>query len=57
MKAYYRRGSSYSSSNKLEMAIKDFQFILEKEPDNKFAIKDLMEARNKLNQKLEQPKS
>ena len=37
------------------MAIKDFRFILEQEPDNKEVNKDLMEARNALNQKLEKP--
>ena len=35
------------------MAIKDFQYILEKEPENTEANKELMQARNKLNEKLE----
>jgi len=34
VKAYHRRGKAYAAMNKLEIAIKDFQFILEKEPSN-----------------------
>ena len=32
IKAYHRRGKAYVAMNKLELAVKDFQFILEKEP-------------------------
>jgi len=32
VKAYHRRGKAYLSLNKVEMAIRDFQYILEKEP-------------------------
>ena len=56
LKAYHRRGTAYTSTGKFELAIKDFQYILEKEPENKEAIKDLMSARTKLNDKLEKPK-
>ena len=38
IKAYHRRGKAYASLNKLELAIRDFQFILEKEPHNKEAM-------------------
>lgn len=56
LKAYHRRGTAYSSTSKFDMAIRDFQYILEKEPENKEAIKDLMATRAKLNDKLEKPK-
>lgn len=46
LKAYYRRGKAYKAVNKLEYAIKDFQFILEVEPHNKEAMNDLKAARN-----------
>ena len=55
LKAYHRRGTAYSSINKFDMAIRDFQYILEKEPENREAIKDLMITRDKLNDKLEKP--
>ncbi len=55
LKAYHRRGTAYYSTNKFDLAIRDYQFILEKEPENKEAIKDLMQARKKLNEKLEKP--
>lgn len=55
LKAYHRRGTAYSSVNKYDLAIRDFQFILEREPENKDAIKDLMNARSKLNDKLDKP--
>lgn len=32
LKAYHRRGKAYVALNKLELAIRDFQYILEKEP-------------------------
>ena len=38
VKAYHRRGKAYLSLNKVEMAIRDFQYILEKEPSNKEAM-------------------
>jgi tetratricopeptide (TPR) repeat protein len=38
IKAYHRRGKAYAALNKLELAIRDFQYILEKEPNNKEAM-------------------
>lgn len=52
IKAYHRRGTAYVSTNKLELAIKDFQHILEIEPENKIVIKEIMEVRKKLNDKI-----
>jgi tetratricopeptide (TPR) repeat protein len=52
LKAHHRRGKAYLSTKKYELAIKDFQVILEKEPDNKDINRDLMDAREEL-QKLE----
>ena len=52
MKAYHRRGKAYLSLNKVEMAIRDFQYILEKEPNNKEAMQELINARKKLDDKL-----
>jgi tetratricopeptide (TPR) repeat protein len=52
LKAYHRRGKAYSALAKYELAIKDFQFILEEEPDNKDVNKDLKEARTSLNDQL-----
>ena len=52
MKAYHRRGKAYLSLNKVEMAIRDFQYILEKEPNNKEAMQELKNARKKLDDKL-----
>lgn len=48
LKAYHRRGKAYASVNKLDLAIKDFQYILEVEPENKEAINELKNARKKL---------
>jgi len=42
LKAYHRRGKAWYALNKYEMAIKDFQYILEKEPENTEANKELM---------------
>jgi tetratricopeptide (TPR) repeat protein len=56
VKAYHRRCNAYLSLNKVEMAIRDFQFILEKEPNNKKnkkAMKELISARKKLDDKLD----
>jgi tetratricopeptide (TPR) repeat protein len=52
IKAYHRRGKAYVAVNKLEMAIRDFQYILEKEPNNKEAMNELKQARNKLEGKV-----
>ena len=52
LKAHHRRGKGYVGLNKYEMAIKDFRYILECEPDNKEVNKDLQEARKNLNEKL-----
>ena len=38
LKAYHRRGKAYLSLNKVDLAIRDFQYILEKEPNNKDAM-------------------
>lgn len=48
LKAHHRRGKAYLATKKYELAIKDFQAILEKEPDNKDINGDLMEAREAL---------
>lgn len=48
VKAYHRRGKAYLALNKVEMAIRDFQFILEKEPHNKEAMQEIKNARAKL---------
>jgi serine/threonine-protein phosphatase 5 len=34
VKAYHRRGKAYQSCNKWDLAIKDYQKILEVEPEN-----------------------
>lgn len=49
LKAYHRRGKAYAARNEHELAIKDFQTILESEPENKEVNKDLMAARTLLN--------
>jgi len=56
IKAYHRRGKAYASLNKLELAIRDFQFILEKEPNNKEAMQEVKNARKKLEDKLDSVK-
>jgi tetratricopeptide (TPR) repeat protein len=48
LKAFHRRGKAYAALNKHEDAIKDFQYILEEEPENKDVNKDLMTSRQKL---------
>lgn len=55
IKAYHRRGKAYAALNKLELAIRDFQFILEKEPHNKEAMQEVKSARKKLEEKLAAP--
>lgn len=57
IKAYHRRGKAYASLNKLELAIRDFQFILEKEPHNKEAMQEVKNARKKLEDKLKPTES
>jgi tetratricopeptide (TPR) repeat protein len=52
LKAFHRRGKAYAALNEHEMAIKDFQTILESEPENKEVNKDLMAARTLLNDKI-----
>ena len=49
LKAYHRRGKAYFELRKYEQAIKDFQYILEREPDNKDINQSLMDARYRLN--------
>jgi tetratricopeptide (TPR) repeat protein len=49
LKAHHRRGKAYLATRKYDLAIKDFQAILEKEPDNKDINRDLMDAREALN--------
>lgn len=41
LKAYHRRGKAYQAVNKIDLAIKDLQFILEVEPYNKEAMNEL----------------
>lgn len=52
IKAYHRRGKAYAALNKFELAIRDFQYILEKEPHNKDAMQEVKSARKKLDDKL-----
>lgn len=52
LKAHHRRGKAYLSLNKFEEAIKDFQYILENEPENKDVNKDLQTARKSLKDKV-----
>lgn len=52
LKAHHRRGKAYAGLNQYEMAIVDFQYILEEEPDNKDVNRDLMDARKNLNDQL-----
>jgi tetratricopeptide (TPR) repeat protein len=49
LKAFHRRGKAYLARKQYDDAIKDFQTILEKEPENRDINADLMEARRKLN--------
>ena len=48
LKAHHRRGKAYAALNEHENAIKDFQYILEEEPENKEVNRDLMDARIKV---------
>jgi tetratricopeptide (TPR) repeat protein len=41
LKAHHRRGKAYTGLGKYEEAIRDFQYILENEPENKDVNKDL----------------
>ena len=45
LKAYHRRGKALAALEQYEAAIKDFQFLLEKEPNNKEINKELKDAR------------
>ena len=49
LKAHHRRGKALSHLDRFEEAIKDFQYILEEEPDNKDVNKDLQDCRVKAN--------
>jgi tetratricopeptide (TPR) repeat protein len=49
LKAHHRRGKALSALDRFDEAIKDFQYILEEEPDNKDVNKDLQECRVKAN--------
>ncbi len=55
LKAYHRRGKAYFELRKYEQAIKDFQYILEREPDNKDINQSLMDARYRLNNPGSEP--
>ena len=57
LKAYHRRGKAYFELRKYEQAIKDFQYILEKEPDNQDINQSLMDARYRLNNPGSEPES
>ena len=50
LKAHHRRGKALTHLERFEEAIKDFQYILEEEPDNKDVNKDLQDCRVKANQ-------
>ena len=49
IKAFHRRGKAYQACNKWELAIKDYQTILELEPENVDINKSLRVCRQKLN--------
>ena len=51
IKAYHRRGKANMELKNYVEAVKDFQFIMSKEPDNKEVNADLKEARKNLSQK------
>lgn len=56
LKAFHRRGKAYQATNKLELAIKDYQYILERSPEDKGINAALKECRMKLeNEKHSQP--
>jgi tetratricopeptide (TPR) repeat protein len=48
LKAFHRRGKAYLARKEYTNAIKDFQIILEKEPENRDINNDLMTAREEL---------
>lgn len=48
LKAFHRRGKAYLARKEYEKAIKDFQTILESEPENRDINNDLMTAREAL---------
>ena len=55
LKAYHRRGKAYFELRKYEQAIKDFQYILEREPENQDINQSLMDARYRLNNPGSEP--
>lgn len=56
LKAFHRRGKAYQATNKFELAIKDFQYILERSPEDKAINQCLKECRQKLeSEKQKQP--
>ena len=48
VKAFHRRGKAYLATHKWELAIRDFQYILEKSPEDKDINASLKQAREKL---------
>ena len=54
MKAFHRRGKAYQALNKFDLAIKDYQYILERSPEDKGINAALKECRQKLESKLDQ---
>jgi len=48
LKAYHRRGKAYQAAQQYEEAIKDYQYILERCPDDKDINASLKESRIKL---------
>ena len=48
MKAHHRRAKALVGIGQYEKAIKDFQYILEEEPENKDVNKDLQDCRVKM---------
>jgi tetratricopeptide (TPR) repeat protein len=53
LKAYHRRGKAYLACGQYEESIKDFQYILEREPENKDINASLKDARLKIQQKAQ----
>jgi tetratricopeptide (TPR) repeat protein len=53
LKAFHRRGKAYQALNKFDLAIKDYQYILERSPEDKNINAALKECRQKLEVQLE----
>eukprot|EP00828_Plagiopyla_frontata_P025050 TRINITY_DN3199_c0_g1_i1.p1 TRINITY_DN3199_c0_g1~~TRINITY_DN3199_c0_g1_i1.p1 ORF type:complete len:374 (-),score=114.00 TRINITY_DN3199_c0_g1_i1:23-1144(-) len=54
LKAYFRRGKAFMEQKRYSKAIEDFQYIMEKEPQNSEVNAELKEARSQLSKQSEQ---